>query len=660
MSHSPVQWRPRSKVAWGALISLGGLGVAALSQSRGLSFVFGLLSLLLLLLLAWRRLAGWRQQLLWRLRNRLLVVYVLIGVIPVVLLLLIGLIAAWTLYGRVAVYLVTDQLEGLQAELQDSTSDVVSALEIAAALESQLSPAIVQRILAAHQAAARERHPHAEIHLLVSNQPAPRVPDWLRGQRFTGVLMSEGAEVVSSRPVRLGDELATVVLFSPLDADVLPYLGRDVGRVRLALLGDEESGTRLANEPTFHLGTHAYPVLRLIEDTRSLPPPIGWWDLSLSFVASQPTSERNTGREGPPLVLVVESRISSIHRPLAQRLGEFSGVPFAIFTAVAVLFLLLEVAALRTGIKLTRSITGTVNELQVATEQIQAGTFSHRIRVRGRDQLSGLAHGFNSMASSLQEFIAASRENQRLQDELEIARQVQEQLFPHEIPQLETLELVGRCQPARVVSGDYYDYRLLGPGKVVLAIGDISGKGISAALLMATIQAAMRSQLTAARLASWEGRLSTAELVTRLNQQLYETTSSEKYASLFCAYYNEADRTLTYTNAGHLPPIVLQDGRVERLEVGGSVVGLFGDVHYEEACVTLAPGCVLVGFTDGLTEAENAYGEELSVERLLAVVRARAQKPPAVLAQSLLDEVRQWSAAEEQADDMTLLVARAR
>ena len=654
--------RPRFNLGWGAAIAAMGFAVAWIGGLRVAALVFGVLTALLLFGLAWRTLADWRRRLLWPLRNRLLVAYVLIGLIPVVLLLVLGLVAAWTLYGKVAVYQVTDRLERLEAELRDRASDLSSALEMAAALEGRLRPEVVTRILAAHARAAREELPGSEVHLLGGPVPdRSGLPAWLRQQRFTGIVMEAGAaSLLVTRPLRLANQTLTLVWVLPLDEQLVSYLSRDIGRVSLFLL-QEQSPSESGVERPIRVGDKNYAVVRRIADERPLPAPFGWWDSTISFIASQPTYQRPTGAAGPPLVLQVESRVATVHLQLTRRLGEFSGIPFAVMTIIAILFLVLELVALRTGIRLTRTITATVDDLQAATECVQAADFSHRIRVRGRDQLSGLAQTFNSMTSSIEGLVEESKERQRLQDDLEIARHVQEQLFPRETPQLETLELVGRCRAARTVSGDYYDYGLLEPGKLIFTIGDVSGKGISAALLMATIQSILRSHAYAGWLTGRSGELNAAELVTRVNRQLCATTSAEKYSSLFLAHYDDATRRLTYTNAGHLPPVVIRGGRSQPLEAGGTVVGLFPEVTYEQAALELEPGDWLVAFTDGLTEVENSYDEEYGSERLTAFLERTVDSgSPERLVDRLLAELQEWAPGVEQRDDCTVLAARVR
>ncbi len=199
-----------------------------------------------------------------------------------------------------------------------------------------------------------------------------------------------------------------------------------------------------------------------------------------------------------------------------------------------------------------------------------AADFSHRVRVLNRDQLGSLGESFNEMTSSISEAIEGQRERQRLENEVEIAREVQQQLFPHTIPSLPGLELAAICRPARVVSGDYYDFIPLDGSRVGIALADISGKGIFAALLMASLQAALRST------ASLEGRAGSAEIVSRLNKHLFRNTTDDRYATLFYAVYDSEAKTLTYTNAGHLAPIFIEGGgTVRALDQGGTVVGMF-------------------------------------------------------------------------------------
>jgi sigma-B regulation protein RsbU (phosphoserine phosphatase) len=293
---------------------------------------------------------------------------------------------------------------------------------------------------------------------------------------------------------------------------------------------------------------------------------------------------------------------------------------------------------------------------------VKKGDFSYRIRVPSSDQLSALGEAFDGMTASVERLMRESEEKLRLESELEIAREVQTQLFPRSAPEVPGLALYGVCKAARTVSGDYYDFLKLGENNVGLVLGDVSGKGISAALLMAAIQSALRAQFYdgfAPALASSTSALSTAAAVTRLNVQLYESTPREKYVTFFFAVYNAATRSLTYTNAGHLPPVLFRRGKVERLKVGGTVVGLFSPLTYEQAEIQIQPGDLLLAFTDGITEPENIYGEEFGEERVLEVVHRALGASPQILAEEIYRSVSDWTGSPELQDDMTMLVAKA-
>jgi sigma-B regulation protein RsbU (phosphoserine phosphatase) len=259
------------------------------------------------------------------------------------------------------------------------------------------------------------------------------------------------------------------------------------------------------------------------------------------------------------------------------------------------------------------------------------------------------------MTQRVEQLIEEVKDKEKLEAELEIARQVQSQLFPKEVPKLQTLELTGVCNPARVVSGDYYDFIPLDSRSTALVIGDISGKGISAALLMATLQSALHAQLT---MTMNGNALSAAGLVARLNRQLYESTPPEKYATLYCGLYDDQSGLLSYTNAGHLAPIVLRRGEIIRLESNGMVVGMFPESPYEQSVIQLQPGDLVAAFTDGITECENAGGEQFGEGRLTELLLRYRDRPLAEIVRTITDTVNNWAANIDDQDDTTLLLAR--
>jgi sigma-B regulation protein RsbU (phosphoserine phosphatase) len=265
---------------------------------------------------------------------------------------------------------------------------------------------------------------------------------------------------------------------------------------------------------------------------------------------------------------------------------------------------------------------------------------------------TGLALEVARLSEAITQEIA---QRERLNREIEIAREVQEHLFPKNLPVISGLDYCGQCRPALVVGGDYFDFLPLADGKLGIAIADISGKGISAALMMAGLQASLRSQ---AAIAPHD----LGELVTRVNGLMYEASSPERYATFFYAEYEPATRALVYVNAGHNPPIVLRRtprGSVfERLEPGGTVVGLLPECSYQQSCFQMHEGDVLVGFTDGFTEAMNANGELWGEEQLMRTLATCDGLPSREIVARITAAADQFVGTAKQSDDMTVIAAR--
>jgi phosphoserine phosphatase RsbU/P len=387
-----------------------------------------------------------------------------------------------------------------------------------------------------------------------------------------------------------------------------------------------------------------------------------------------------SGADTNPAPISVTTRLSQLYDLAFSSLGDVgSAIEFILFVLLVAL-ILFEGAAWWIGSRLSRSITGAVAQMYLATTHINRGDFSHRIPITSNDQLAALANSFNSMTESIQNLVLEQKEKQRLENEITIAQEVQAQLFPRHITQLPSLEVFGFCRPARSVSGDYYDFLSLGPERLLLAVGDVSGKGISAALLMATIHSAVRAysvegipalrQLQAvgggpAVLTRGGSLIEGAEvcpgtLLSLLNHQLYHSTPQEKYATLFLAMYDAENRRLTFSNAGHLPPLVLSEsGMAKRLEDGGTVVGLFDNINYEEASVQLRPGEIFLAYSDGVTEPENDFGE-FGEQRLIELVQENRDLPLERISEIVTAAVDDWIGGAEQPDDVTLVLARAR
>jgi sigma-B regulation protein RsbU (phosphoserine phosphatase) len=237
-------------------------------------------------------------------------------------------------------------------------------------------------------------------------------------------------------------------------------------------------------------------------------------------------------------------------------------------------------------------------------------------------------------------------------DDIRIAGQVQRKLFPHKYPALRTLQYSAHCRQAGPVGGDYYDFLDLGPGRLGLVLADISGKGVAAALLMANLQAILRSR----REQAWDDL---PGLIESVNQLFCESTEHERYATLFFGCYDDTERVLRYVNCGHYPPVVVQAGEgVTRLDSTATVLGLFDHVDVAVGQIQLAPGDLLAIFSDGVIEARGRDGEEFGEERLVRLLRRNRGREISEMPPALSDALMSY-AAFGQEDDLTLVVARA-
>lgn len=650
-----------------------------------------------------------KRRILWRLRNRLIVTYVFIGVIPAVLLVAMGLITLYGLGGQFAVFLVTSEIHS-QLRSMGAVNDAVAS-DLAARVERGDTATPESLIgLRKRDPAWQRRH----LCAWYGNKPLPicddfggsslSLPGFMKGA-FRDIVRDGNQlylRVGSSLQVK-GSQL-TVVTGEPFDRDLVSKIASDLGEITLytPAMGSNAASKSSAKIPTSSDGSTTTSDQNKLVITKgkpgepnkgdreelparfsvgAIPESSGSFDREITFGTPLPVTDWKTGSPKQVLaVLQVTTRPAVLYAHLFEALGEFVRGVIYILLGIGIFFAIIELIALIIGTRMTRTVTAAVAELYDATRHVDRGDFSHRVPIRSNDQLSGLALSFNSMTASIEKLIEEQKEKQRLENELTIAQEVQAQLFPRQISELESLEVHGFCRPARTVSGDYYDFLTASSQKMILAVGDISGKGISAALLMATIHSAVRAysveSLPQLRepmavgavggsgrvMATWPDgiEISPSALLALLNHQLYESTPPEKYATLFLGIYDGHAHRLTYSNGGHLPPILIsKDGAVRRLEAGGTVVGLFDNMTYDEDSVEMHPGEIFVAYSDGVTEPENDFGE-FGEPRLIDLVRSNRHLPLAQISQTVTMAVDDWIGDKEQPDDVTLVLARAR
>jgi sigma-B regulation protein RsbU (phosphoserine phosphatase) len=558
---------------------------------------------------------------LWRLRNRLIIAYLFIGLVPIVLITTLLALGAYLVIGQFSNYLVTSELERRLGMLRGSVGF----------LSSSNDPESIRRLL-------RPRYPGLEI---MVDEPEVKWKD------TNGLVMKDG--LLYGWAHFVGAQHTVSALF-PITRELLGDLAPDLCE------------STILNPATARSPLHSSLQSEHGEPSHNrMPPAVNFLDIGIASFAPLRV-------EGATEMhwLTIWTRPSAVLRTVFAQKIDFGNdwIP-ALFTFVAVLFLIAELIALQIGISITRTITGAVHNLYEGTLRVTGGDFTHRIPTDSKDQLGELASSFNQMTGNLERLVTVEKEKERLSAEIEIAREVQNQLYPKTVPDSKTLRLTGLCHPARMVSGDYYDYQKIGDTQVAIALGDVAGKGISAALLMATVQSSFRTQLRSAlEFAASAGgpssrlALSPSVVVSKVNQYLFAYTAPEKFTTFYFGLYEEKDSVLTYTNGGHLPPMLIRAGEVSRLDVNGTVVGAFPFSKYDESRIELTPGDLLVFFTDGITEPENEYGEMFGEERLEELVCRNAHMDDQKIIDSIIHAVRQWTGSDELQDDMTLLLVR--
>ncbi len=301
------------------------------------------------------------------------------------------------------------------------------------------------------------------------------------------------------------------------------------------------------------------------------------------------------------------------------------------------------------GFGITRSITSSVARLRQGMDQLRQGNLNTHIKLKNRDELGDLADGFNRMTRDLRRMIAEVAEKERLERELQIAREIQIQLLPKQLPSRDSLQLAASSEPALEVGGDYYDAIDLGEKGILFAVGDVSGKGVGGAMLMSNLQANLHT------LSAQD--LSLAELVRELNKQIFHNSTVEMFITFFVGILEPRGERLQYVNAGHDTPVMLSEEGVIPLDTGGMLLGVTPEAEYQVGEVALRGGELIACFSDGLTEAMNELDEEFGRERLVLALEDLADENSDEIVSGILRRVRDYAGAERaSADDLTLLV----
>jgi sigma-B regulation protein RsbU (phosphoserine phosphatase) len=672
----------RSRMGRTLLVALAarlGLGLAdRLLGSTPLTSAAGVLvSIVLGVTLAWAiwRLAGVaRRRLLWRVRRKLILSYIFIGVVPSLLIVAFFLFAGVLMFFHVSAYLfkrgIDDIVEEARIIAQTAAieiqrgrrglADAGDVLDRKVANSTSRYPGL-SIALVPRPAARRTSRPVSPVSAGPWHHDAPpaEIPEWVDTRGHGGLIAyrfpdAPDAEHLVIRTVGFPDEPDPgwgIVADLLVDERIIAQL-RGVTGIELRYVTSQGESRVVPGRPR--------PAS---SPARPAAGGGGWWTPDWFTIFEY--ADWASGKEGTVYVGIRVGLREMYDRMSAaqSRLGPLSvGDLFVlVLGAIAVLFIVIEAVAFVMGLALARSITGSVHQLFVGTARVQAGDFSHRIHIRTRDQLGELAGSFNAMTSSIETLLHQAEEKKRLEEELRIAREIQMSLLPRGPLSQPGLAIAAICVPAKEVGGDYYDFFPLADRRLGVLIADVAGKGTSAALYMAELKGIMLSLCSLHR--------SPKALLSQVNRIISVNLDARSFITMTYAIVDLDERTLTYARAGHTPLIYLPSGGSEPtsqlLTPDGLVLGLRidgaaarFDELLEERTLPLCTGDVFVLFTDGITEAMNPVADLFGDGRLQQLVEEHGHLPTEELRERVLRDVEAFVDGADQHDDMTMILIK--
>jgi sigma-B regulation protein RsbU (phosphoserine phosphatase) len=655
----------------------------------------GSLALLFALAYGLTRFAVWAKRgLLWRVRRKLILSYVFVGVVPAGLVIIFFLLAGLILAFNVSSYLVqsrvrnlTDQARFLAQTVQLEVERAGTAAALAEALERRqtttetrypfVSIAVVPaanltcKVEPAEAARVPKTLP-AQLPVVAGPwghiAPPAALPKWIGCDGFSGLIAYNAANTTTGgqqeqtrlvmRAVALPEvpnPTWAVILDMPLSTTIEQRI-------------QQETGIRLG-EITAFLARGIKPVSgRAIEDRppqKDEGPTLSLrqarWVVFLEHV-DWPTGEL----ESASVAILINTfdiydRISVVS-PVGVGQLNFGQLLLLVLALVGGLFLIIQAVALVIGFVLARQITGAVHDLFTGTQHVRAGDFGHQIPVRARDQLGELAESFNLMTGEVTTLLGEMAEKGRLEQEMFAAREIQQKLLPHGPLRVTGLAVSAFCEPAREVAGDYYDFLPITDSMLGLLIADVAGKGLAAGLYMAQLKVIVQSL----------SRLhhEPKEFLSAVNKVVSANLDGKSFITMSYGVIDIERREMTFARAGHCPLILVPGNqppgmrKAQLLAPDGLVVGLqiddgtMFDSLLKEQTISLAPGDLVVWFTDGISETMNEAFDCFGEERLSQVVEQYAHLPFDQLRSYILAELRAFAGAADQHDDMTMILMK--
>jgi serine phosphatase RsbU (regulator of sigma subunit) len=554
-----------------------------------------------------------RSGLLWRVSGKLILSYILVGAVPILLLVTFALVGLLVVFFDFSAYLVHDRVAHLTEQATLFGRTTLFEIERAPGAE-------YEEIIERRQSALASRYPGISIALT----PEAELPKWLSRAGFSG-LVERGTVARAVTFSRGGGPRLAVVVDLPVDSTM-----DEIALAEAGITLGEQRQRSLFNTATYvayvdwETGAPAETHIDLAVDVPRL----------YTWMGGNRKGEANVN---------------------------FNRILLYMLVGIGVLLLVIEVVALSNGLALARTITTSVDELFSGTQHVKSGNFEKRIAVRSDDQLGQLATSFNDMTGRIQHLLVEQDEKRRMEQELQIARDIQMSLLPHSALNAPGMSIAALCAPAREVGGDYYDFLPLADGRVGLLIADVSGKGTSAALYMAELKGLM---LSLSRI-----HTSPRALLIEANDIIKNHLDSRSFITMTYVVIDRAAGTLTCARAGHTPFMRVAGGDgsarcVDVLAPDGMVLGLNLDRGerferlLQELTIPIAAGDLFFFFTDGISEAMDAEGSSFGEDRLATFLAINADLTPEQIRDGLVNDVAAFVQGQPQHDDITMLILK--
>ncbi len=620
-------------------------------------------------------LSGLRRSLLWRIRRKLIISYLLIGLVPTILILSFFALSGYFTLGQVSSFMLMSSVRDAEMRAANTANLMVFALRGGGTASSRLSDERIRKVLTERVqgigkneprwSAVYLEHRRGRIQRVVttddigfSTSVGTTLPQWL-ADGYRGAIEYGGVGYTAgvSTPHESAKN-ATIIVLTTL-SDVLKKSAEELGfHIDQVLASDTDDATAenvFIRQPASSEGESENAT-----SASSAPLTFPWWTLLPTRSLDDPHAEESElafVQFGFPLSSFYSS-IASGALQLGPNGSDLGAVLLTAMALLAGLFLVIEVSAIFVGLVLARSITGSVHALSQGTEHVRQGDFSYRVQVRSRDQLGELAESFNLMTTSIQDLLRQSSEKERMEEELRVARTIQMSLLPKDRVDVPGLSIAPFCLPANEVGGDYYDFIPLNDGRFALLIADVSGKGTSAALYMAELKGLVLSLSQIYH--------SPRKLLVEANKILAATLDRRSFITMAYAVIDMNERHMTYARAGHNPIFHVSangaEPKTNALAPDGLGLALDRGTQFErilrEDLVSLRAGDVFLFFTDGVSEAMNTSSELFGEERIRLILEENADLQMEELREKLVDEVFDFAGGAVQHDDMTMVLLK--